>query len=313
MAEKKKTNTVKLVGYLKENNLEQITNARGDKVIRGSLIIATDKISSHKVQFYVAETTSNGEDSKDYASLLTLLPDNTITIASFLKENSSADFDTAANASSKVWVMARFEEYATRSGERTRSMVTLKGFRAGFSKADKAFTPCAEFDVDVYINKIEPEVENEEKTGRLLIEGLIPKYNGSVDVVDFVAVSEDGVSKYIGEHYAVGDTVNLKGDVVSLQDRQLVETEDTEYFGRSSGPQYETKFIRERRVVGGSKNPLHEGDEGAITKQFVKEGLAARELKMDENGVKAKSSPNGGAQTAAAAPKKTSTPDDLDF
>ena len=179
MAEKKKTNTVKLVGYLKENNLEQITNARGDKVIRGSLIIATDKISSHKVQFYVAETTSNGEDSKDYASLLTLLPDNTITIASFLKENSSADFDTAANASSKVWVMARFEEYATRSGERTRSMVTLKGFRAGFSKADKAFTPCAEFDVDVYINKIEPEVENEEKTGRLLIEGLIPKYNGA--------------------------------------------------------------------------------------------------------------------------------------
>lgn len=313
MAEKKKTNTVKLVGYLKENNLEQITNARGDKVIRGSLIIATDKISSHKVQFYVAETTSNGEDSKDYASLLTLLPDNTITIASFLKENSSADFDTAANASSKVWVMARFEEYATRSGERTRSMVTLKGFRAGFSKADKAFTPCAEFDVDVYVNKIEPEVENEEKTGRLLIEGLIPKYNGSVDVVDFVAVSEDGVAKYIGEHYAVGDTANLKGDVVSLQDRQLVETEDTEYFGRSSGPQYETKFIRERRVVGGSKNPLHEGDEGAITKQFVKEGLAARELKMDENGAKAKSSPNSGAQTAAAAPKKTSTSDDLDF
>ena len=84
MAEKKtKTNTVKIVGYLKENNLEQIVNARGDKVIRGSIIVATDNISSHKIQFYVAERTSSGEESKDYASLLNLLPDNTITVASF--------------------------------------------------------------------------------------------------------------------------------------------------------------------------------------------------------------------------------------
>lgn len=314
MAEKKKVNTVKLVGYLKENNLEQITNARGNKVIRGSIIIATDKISSYKVQFYVAETTSKGEESKDYTNLLSLLPDNTITIASYLKENSSADFDTAANASSKIWVIARFDEYARRSGERVTSSVLLKGFRAGFSKADKTFVPCAEFDIDVYLNKITPEVDNNDKeTGRLLLEGLVPKYDNSVDIIDFVAVSEDGVAGYINKHYAVGDTVNLKGDVVSLQDRQLVESEDSEFFGRTGAPQYETKFIRERRVVGGSKTPLREGDEGAITKAFVKEGLAAREIKMDKNGAKAKSSPSATSAPANKSANLKLPADDLDF
>ena len=316
MAEKKKVNTVKLVGYLKENNLEQITNAKGIKVIRGSLIIATDKISSHRVQFYVAETTSKGEESKDYANLLNLLPENTITIASYLKENSGADFDTAANASSKIWVIARFDEYARRSGERVNSSVVLKAFRAGFSKADKTFVPCAEFDVDVYLNKITPEVGSDDKeTGRLLLEGLIPTYDNSVDLINFVAVSEDGVADYIKKHYAVGDTVNLKGDVVSLQDRQLVETEDSEFFGRTGAPQYETKFIRERRVVGGSKTPLHEGDEGAFSKKLIKEGLAAREVKMDKNGAKAKSSPN--TYVASVPTNKDaglkSPADDLDF
>lgn len=315
MADKKtKTNSVKIVGYLKENNLEQIVNARGDKVIRGSIIVATDKISSHKIQFYVAERTSNGEDSKDYASLLGLLPDNTITVASFLKENPDADFAMASNAASKVWVMARFEEYATKVGERTRSMITLKGFRAGFStiKADKPFKPCAEFDVDIYINKMTDETDNDgKKTGRILIEGLIPKYDGSVDKIDFVAVQDNNVANYIDKNYKVSDTVLIKGDVVSIQERAVVAGSDESdlFFGRSSAaPQYETVFVRERRIMGGAKTPIHQGEEGSISLEFVKNGLAARELKMVANGEKSSNN-----VSTAKVSKPSFTAEDLDF
>ena len=313
MAEKKvtKTNTVKIVGYLKENNLEQIVNSRGDQVIRGSVIIATDALSSHKVQFYVAEKTANGEDSKDYASLLKLLPDNTITVASFLKENPEADFNMAANAASKIWAMARFDEYATRTGERTRSLITLKGFRAGFSKADAPFTPCAEFDVDIFINKMtDEEDENGKKTGRVIIEGLIPKYDGSVDKLDFIAVSENNIANYISKNYNVYDTVNIKGDVVSIQSRKMVAGSDnSEFFGRgASTPQYETTFVRERRIMGGSKTPIHQGEEGSVSLEAVKNGLAAREVKMTANGEKASSAP-----VSKPTPRVTVTADDLDF
>lgn len=314
MAEKKtKTNTVKIVGYLKENNLEQIVNARGDKVIRGSIIVATDSISSHKIQFYVAERTSSGDESKDYASLLNLLPDNTITVASFLKENADADFAMAANAASKVWVMARFEEYATKVGERVRSMVTLKGFRAGFSKADSGFNPCAEFDVDIYINKMDYETDEAgKKTGRILIEGLLPKYDGSVDKIDFVAVQDNNVANYIDKNYKVTDTVNIKGDVVSIQERTIVAGSDESdmFFGRvTTAPQYETVFVRERRIMGGAKTPIHAGEEGCIEQSFVKNGLASREVKMIANGEKSSNS----APVVKASPKPSFTADDLDF
>lgn len=329
MAEKEKkkktsrANTVKVVGYLKENNLEEITNSRGDRVVRGTLILATDKINSHKVQYYVAETTSAGEKSKDFESMHDLLPENTITIASFLKENPDADFDTAANAASKIWTIARFEEFASRSGERVRSIPTLKGFRAGFAKAEKApFTTCAEFEVDIYINDMSDEVadgENGEKTGRVLIEGLIPRYDKSVDKIDFVAVTEDGVAEYIRKNYKIGDTVRINGDVVNLSERQVVESDDDDsaHFGRasSSAPQYETKFIHERRVCGGSKKPLSEDDSAYISTELVKDGLANREIKMAENGAKAaakaQATPNDTEEAKPAAPAVVN--EELDF
>lgn len=314
MAEKKLSNTVKIVGYLKENNLAKITNSKGINVINGSLTIAVDDINTHKVQFYVAETTKSGETSKDYEALSELLPDCTITVASFLKENPTADFKTAANAASKVWVMARLEEFASRTGERERSLVQIKGFRAGFKTAtDKGpFVPCAEFTVDVYINDITAEDGN---TGRLVLEGLIPMYDKSVQKISFVAPTTDGIADYIGKNYRVGDTVTLKGDLISIQERIEVAG-NSGFFGRGNGPQYETKFIRERRIYGGSEVPLHQGDEGAISTSTIKEGLAQREIKMDANGAKAAARDAAKESTAPkAAPKATASnfSEDVDF
>ena len=230
----------------------------------------------------------------------------------FVLDNPDADFNMAANAASKVWVRADFDEYATRTGERTRSIITLKGRNGGFSKADAPFTPCAEFDVNIFINKMtDEEDEDGKKTGRLILEGLLPKYDGSVDKIDFIAVAENNIAGYIGKNYNIYDTVNIKGDVVSLQERtQIAGSDNSEFFGRgASTPQYETIFIRERRIMGGSKTPIHQGEEGSISLESVKNGLAAREVKMIANGEKASNS----APAIKPASKQTVTADDLDF
>ena len=54
MADKKKEkqnkNSVIIVGYLKENNLEKVSNPEKGDIIRGSLLIAVDESKSYKVE-----------------------------------------------------------------------------------------------------------------------------------------------------------------------------------------------------------------------------------------------------------------------
>jgi len=286
MAQEKtsRQNSVHIVGYLKENLLEQITNSQGMKVIRGSIIIATDDVNSHKVQFYVPELKKDGSVSKDYDSLYSLLPENTISIASFLKSTPSANFATAANASSKVWVMARFDEYVTRQGERETSALLLKGFKAGFKTVtdNDGFTPHAEFTCDVYLNKIDKEVKDGSETGRLLVEGIMPTWDGSVNRIGFVAPAENGIANYVTTNYKTGDTVTLKGDLINASYREEHEV-DSGFFGRGNEVQYTTRFTKERLIQGGSKDPIHQGSAGCITREEIKNGLAARELKITNN------------------------------
>ena len=140
-------------------------------------------------------------------------------------------------------------------------------------------------------------------------------YDKSVQKISFVAPTTDGIADYIGKNYRVGDTVTLKGDLISIQERIEVAG-NSGFFGRGNGPQYETKFIRERRIYGGSEVPLHQGDEGAISTSTIKEGLAQREIKMDANGAKAAARDAAKESTAPkAAPKATASnfSEDVDF
>lgn len=315
MAEKKnknsKENTVRLVGYIKEDNLEVITNGRGDQVIRGNLIVTTDEkgVSSHKVQFYVSENTKSGEHSKDYDSLSELLPEKVVSTASYLEDNPGSDFDAAAKASTKIWVIARLEEYVRRTGERVDSMITVKGFRAGLKKAtDKTpFAPTAEFSIDVYLDAIVPEVdEKNAETGRLSIGGIFLDYKNNAHRISFIAPTEDGIASYIKDHYTVGTTVNLKGDLVDIIEREIDEDAEADHFGRGNVPQYKTTFVHERKILGGSKNPLKDGDEGGYTKKAITDGLAAREILMDENGKRSAARANGGSSNSV--PTKSEGP-----
>lgn len=281
-----RANTVKITGYLKENNLEKITTDKGD-AIRGSIIVATGTKSSYKVQYYVSEFTKLGDPSKDFADISELLPAKTVTVAGYLKEHSEAGVDEALSNATKVWTISRFDEYATKQGERENSYVSNKGYKIGFPKED-SFTPKAEFEVDICIGNIEKELDEEEnETGRLIIEGLIPKYDDSIDKVTFIAPVEDNVAKYIETKCKVGDTVFFSGDMVSIAERVQKEVEDEGvYFGKSKGPQFETKFIRERLITGG-KEPYKPDDEKSVSKDYIKAALALRETKMQKNGEKA--------------------------
>ena len=319
-------NTVRIVGYLKENLLEVVKNKDGDSVIKGSLIVATDDLSSHKVQFYVNENNRSGEHNDDYDALAELLPEKTISIASYLKSTPTATFQVAAQMSTKVWVMARFDEYATRSGERENSMILLKGYKAGFKNATDTspFTPAASFTIDLYINKIEDELDsNENPTGRVKLDGYFPVYDGSACHIDFVAPVEDNIADYIKRNYQATDTVTLTGDLISTMEVVKGESDDKQqFFGRPAEEQRTTIFVRERRIYGGSKTPIIDGLPGSITSKDLKARLVVREEKIKKASAASKAraeraesaAPSRGFTDEPQPIRKAAAPaDDFDF
>ena len=294
MAERTKTikerNLVTITGYLKENTLEQFITKDGKNAIRGALVISTGRVESHKVQFYLSETNSKGEVSKEYEALLGMLPEKTTTIASYLNANPQADYDTACSYASKVWAAGYFDEYARNTEDRGEvSSVQIRGRRAGFKKAsgDQPFSAHSRFEVEIYINELTPELdEMGEKTGRASLVGLIPVYDQSMLQIKFVAPAEDGVADYIMKNYAVSDTVHVNGVLVNVMNKVLIKSASETHFGQGGRDQYQTTFVNERRILGGDIKPIHEGEDGSITKNAVKIGLAKRASKIAANSQK---------------------------
>lgn len=313
-------NTVIISGYLKENTLEQVVSKNGKNAIRGNLVIATSPIESHRVQFFVNETTSAGEESKDYAALSALLPTKTITLASYLEANPEATFETACDKVSKVWATGYLDEFVRKDEEKGEiSSVQVRGRRAGIKSptSGKPFTPRAEFEAEIYISEISKEVDKAgAETGRVNVVGLIPNYDQSVLKIPFVAPTENGVAAYILGNYKVSDTTHINGQLVNTVNRVLVESGSTNHFGTGGRDQYSTTFVNERRILGGDATPIHQGEEGAISQSAAKIGLAKRESKAAANAVKpqpAKANFNTPKAPAATARASAPSADDMDF
>lgn len=314
-------NKVQIEGYLRENNLELIRNDKQEEVIRGSLVVALDNVRSCRAQFYVSRfnTLKPGEttrqESKAYSRLVELLPGNTISISSLMKDQAAMTFDVAKESATKVWIIGALQEYIRKDekGE-VISSTTIKGLSAGIkTESDKhPFTQKAEFEVEMYIEGKRPEMKDGEETGRIVLTGLIPEYDDSVSRIDFVTEPGDATD-YIEENYNIGQTVKVYGDVINTYVR--VEKESGGHtFGRTIEPQYETTFTSERQIFGGTATPLDEDDENALKKAEIKAALALRQQKIDnmpakDDAPKAVNPKKGFTETpsAPAAPKKKFT------
>ena len=314
-------NKVQIEGYLRENNLELIRNDKQEEVIRGSLVVALDNERSCRAQFYVSRfnTLKPGEttrqESKAYSRLVELLPGNTISVSSLMKDQAAMTFDVAKESATKVWIIGALQEYIRKDekGEAISS-TTIKGLTAGIkTESDKhPFTQKAEFEVEMYIEGKRPEMKDGEETGRIVLTGLIPEYDDSVSRIEFVTELGDATD-YIEENYNVGQTVKVYGDVINTYVR--VEKEGGGHtFGRTLEPQYETTFTSERQIFGGTATPLDEDDENALKKAEIKAALALRQQKIDnmpakDDAPKAVNPKKGFTETPAApaAPKKKFT------
>lgn len=314
MAEETKKTTIRrknyvgITGYLKENTLECVKTKDGKDAIRGNLIVATSDTEAYKVQFYASHFHKSGKENPTYKDLLEVLPSRTMSIAAYLSGNPAANFQTAAQCSTKVYVRAHMEEYATKLDNKERSIVTLRGDGAKLKTATDShpFVPGAEFNVDMCIEsmseetKYDKETENTESTGRLLISGLLPDYQGVMNRISFVVPAEK--ADFVQNNYEVHDTANFKGKLVNIEQKEVAAeaVKDPFSWNGDTEAQFKTTFVRERQILGRDpgKLPIHEGDENCITQEEVKAGLVLRDQRIAEN--TARRNTSGGNRRASA-------------
>ena len=290
----RRKNYVGITGYLKENTLECVKTKDGKDAIRGNLIIATSDTEAYKVQFYASHFYGNGNENSTYKDLLEVLPSRTMSIAAYLSGNPAANLQTAAQCSTKVYVRAHMEEYATKLDNKERSIVTLRGDSVKLKTATdtRSFAPEAMFAVDMYIEsmseetKYDKETENVEPTGRLVISGLLPDYRGIMNRISFV-VPAGKLADFVQNNYEIHDTANFTGKLVDIEQKEVAaETVDDPFsWNGGSETQFKTTFVRERQILGRNpgKLPIHEGDENCITQEEVKNGLVLRDQRIADN------------------------------
>lgn len=331
MAEQTEKNTIRrknyvgITGYLKENTLECVKTKDGKDAIRGNLIVATSDNEAYKVQYYASRFYNSGKENPTFKDLVEFLPSKTMSIAAYLSGNPTANFQTAAQCSTKVYVRAHMEEYATKLDNKERSIVSLRGDAAKLKTVTDShpFVPEAIFAADMYIESMSEETafdkdtENVEPTGRLAISGLIPDYKGVMNRISFV-VPKGKLADFVQNNYEVHDTANFTGKLVDIEKKEVSAEVVNDPFSWSGDneTQFKTTFIRERQIMGreSGKLPIHEGEEGCITQEEVKNGLVLRDQRIADNTARRNSGGSGtrrvaAAQNLAAAPAPTASDD----
>jgi hypothetical protein len=259
-------NGVVVEGILVENRIE--TGAKNnEEYIAGELDIETAENEVHTFRVYSKKLKKDGSENGVYKSLSTVMNEYK-SIASVGREEA----DKVRITAGRIGV----NEYYGQD-DKLRSNPQLSTNFINRVPADEEFNPRAEFDVEVFIKGIAPEVKGDDETGRLLIDALIPVYGGRVIPFKFVVPSGDAAD-YVDGNYEAGHTVRLYGDIINFKEKK-VELQKAAFGKDKEKVTYKT--IREYLVTGGSE-PYEEESVNVYDVELIKKALVEREAYLTE-------------------------------
>lgn len=282
-------NKVFVEGIVSEVNFE-IKQIDGKEAITGDIVIQLNDDSICTVDVFSYKLKKDGNENTVFKGLSTVMNEYK-SIAKFGKEEA----DQVRISGAKLVV----NDYYNPSGE-LKSIVKVQTNFVNRMKQGEEFNPKVEFEVEVFIHKINDQVDkNNELTGNKVISGLVPVYDGKIVPMDFI-VSDFELVKAIESLYEAGQTVRLYGDV-----NISVTTTKTIVPVAIGKPKevINTLTTRELIITGGSE-PYAEDDANAFNVETVKNAMAVRTEMLEElknkkdapknSGGKASSVPNSG-------------------
>jgi len=316
LRESKQSN--KVVGLLKEMNLEvkdaKMTMENGEekdtKAIRGYIVISAME-KDIKIKLNQKKIKKNGEQNKLYKGYATIM-DTYVSMADVL--NKYKDLDLPDDWKTEVTVVKcypKFGEQAFNTDSGFLVYTDLQGMSINSEKG--AYTETATFQLEGYFSKIVEEVDEEqEETGRLLVEMIITTWGGRAFPLDLVA-QDEVVVEYILENYEVGLTGTVWGDI------DFTETEKVSVvkgFGKDLETK-STKFKKELVIEGGAEEQYDEDDDLSLDKDLIKKAMNERAIfhdeRRNEGSGESKNNKKGFTPKPKTKAKKNVTVDDDDL
>lgn len=295
-------NQVQVEGLFVENRME-IVEADGIKVIRGEFDVEVAEGEVHTFRVYATEKKKDGADNNIFKGLKTVM-DEYKSIASHGREEA----DKVRITNGKLGL----NEYYAPDGQLKQYTQLTTNFINRVPANDK-FEPKAEFEVELFVHSVTDEIKNNEETGRVILKGYVPLFNGRVIPMQFV-VGEEG-AEFVKDNYEPGTTVKIYGDIINRV--EIKEIEESVAFGKPK-KKVTRNVVRELLVTGGTE-PYDVDSPKAFDPKLIKAALTEREIYLENLKNKKKEEPKQEEKLAfGSKPSKKSSepafnPDDLPF
>ena len=289
-----KENVVKVEGILSEIDLKYLDfqkNGQARRAINGSVKIRVDqvvggeeRVNEVPVFVFVSELKNDGTKNQVFTSWEDVMK-NWVSIAA-----------GGIDAADRVRVTSgriEMNEYYGQNGQ----LVTFPRVSTSFiNKVRKEdCKPKAEFSVIFAVGQKGYKVDREGvETDQYFVKGIVPRYNGQVDVVEFIAANEN-VASAMNNYWESGDTVKASGRL-NFTSRTEVTSIPVD-FGE---PQETTRTVNisELIITGGSSTPL-EGDM-AFDVEDIEAALVERQTRLNQ--LKEKSQNRSDSKATQKAP-----------
>lgn len=270
------TAAVSIVGLLKKKELEIKTTNAGEALM-GRLTIETAPGNEVRVDTYVNRMTKATTDKPSKESAVwknqKRVYDEYVAMADLMKDG--ADEATARAQATRLSLTARLDlnDYVDRD-DNIVSTTRINANNAFFSRISEgqAFDPSARFEVEGYLTAKRPEMKGDDETGRLFLDMIVPGYRGAARPMTFVTTPEAGA--YIDDHYEVGTTVHVFGEMVN---RANVVTTRKAGFMKEEISESVT-YVNEMLIDNGEPEPYDEDSQLAYKRADIENAMRVREL-----------------------------------
>lgn len=272
--------SIKVSGILAEKKME-IKEENGEKSVSGYLTVKTDDTNFIRInvkktgQFKKGTTTENGF----WAGLMTVM------------NEFKSIADVGAEQADKVYVSNTRDGLNLYRNKTSGKTVTACSSASFNRSAPDKYEPMAEYEVELFIKSIVPEVVNEEETGRILVHGWVPTYNG---IEPIVLVGDGEIGSAVESMYEPGQTVRFFGDIINSKVEIIKEIPVA--IGK---PRVEKKTEYKNELVITGASPAYE-DEVAYNADAIKKAIQERENKIAEEAAQ-QNTPTPATKPSAAA------------
>lgn len=233
---------ISVTGILAEKKLEFGTDDNGVEKVTGSITVKTSPVNFAQFNINANRWTKNGDkENPSYVSLRTVDQEY----------KAIADEGVGEDNATRVSFTGDMNPYVNRNG---KEVVTYRAsFLNRYAGDPEEMESKAEFEVEMFIESIVPEIDHERETGNVLIKGQVPSYGNGINPITLKVPRE--LRSAIERTFHPGQTAKFYGDAVN---NRVTETREIPVaIGR---PRTETTTtFKNDLIVNGATAPYMEG------------------------------------------------------